>query len=145
MAAPDLTVRTYDPKMVCISFGATTISGYADGTFVKVTPSGESFSKKRGADGSVERVNKNAFDYTVELTLMQTSSSNTALSILLNADKLSNAGVLPFIIKDLLGQTLFSAPQAWIAQEADMEDGGDLPDRTWTFHAGPSASVVGGN
>ena len=39
MPAPDLTVKTYDPKMVVITFGVIPISGYAEGTFVSVNRS----------------------------------------------------------------------------------------------------------
>lgn len=145
MPATNPLVKTYDPKMVSVSWGALTFSGYADGTFINATRSGEAFTKRKGAGGDVERTNKNAFDYTIELTLLQTSSTNTALSAALAADQLGNVGVLPFIIKDLLGQTLLTAPQAWIAQDPAIEEGDETTNRTWTFHTGPAASVVGGN
>lgn len=145
MATTNPAVKTYDPKMVSIAWGSIIISGYADGTFVNVTRSSEAFTKKRGAGGDVERVNKNAFDHTVEITLLQTSSTNTALSAALAADQLGNVGVLPLTIKDLNGQTLFTAPQAWISQDPALEDGDDTTNRTWTFETGPSVSVIGGN
>lgn len=138
-------VKTYDPKMVSASFGALTISGYADGTFINVTRSGEAFTKRKGSGGDVERTNKNAFDFTIEITLLQTSSINTALSALMDADQLGNVGVLPFIIKDISGQTLFTAPQAWISQDPALEESDETTNRTWTFQTGPAAMVVGGN
>ena len=145
MSAPDLTVKTYDPKAITLAWGPVIVSGYADGTFLKVTRSGNAFEKKKGAEGTVERINKNAYDFTVEVTLLQTASANTVLSGLMDADQLGNVGVFPLIIKDLLGQTLFSAPQAWIAKDPDWEDGDDLNTRTWTFETGPAAQLVGGN
>lgn len=44
-----LPVRTFDPKMVVITFGVTPISGYAEGTFVRVKRSGDAFTKSKGA------------------------------------------------------------------------------------------------
>lgn len=146
MPVTNPAVLTYDPKMVVASFGPLQISGYADGTFINITrSSGEAFTKRKGAAGDVERVNKNAYDYTIELTVLQTSSINTALSAMLAADQLGNVGVLPFTLEDLLGQTKFFAAQAWIAQDPAIEDGDDTTNRTWTFYTGPAAGVVGGN
>ena len=84
----DLTVKTYDPKQVVITFGVIPISGYADGTFVSVNRSGDAFTKKKGAAGDVERVNKNQGDFEVTVTLLpncprlspQTSSPTPAFS-----------------------------------------------------------------
>lgn len=138
-------VKTYDPKMVVVAFGPLTLSGYADGTFINATRSGEAFTKRKGSGGDVERTNKNAYDYTVELTLLQTSSSNTALSAMLAADQLGNVGVFPLTIKDLLGQTLLTATNAWISQDPAIEDGDETTNRTWTLQTGPAAAIVGGN
>ena len=108
MPAPDLTVKTYDPKMVVITFGVIPISGYAEGTFVSVNRSGDAFVKSKGAGGDVERINKNQGDFEVTVTLQQTATVNAELSAALAADQVTNAGVFPLTIKDLLGKTLFS-------------------------------------
>lgn len=138
-------VATYDPKMVTIAWGGMILSGFAEGTFIKITRNGNAFDKKRGAGGDVERVNKNAYDFQVELTLLQTSTSNANLSVALTADQVSNVGVLPLIIKDLLGTTLFTAPQAWIAKDPDAEFGDDTSSRAWLFETGAAGSLLGGN
>jgi hypothetical protein len=85
----DLTVKTYDPKQVVITFGVIPISGYADGTFVSVNRSGDAFTKKKGAAGDVERVNKNQGDFEVTVTLLQTAAVNAELSAALAADQLT--------------------------------------------------------
>ena len=141
----DLTVRTYDPKMVVVTFGTLPISGYADGTFIKIKRSGDAFGKKKGAGGDVERVNKNQGDFEVSLTLQQTASANKELSAILAADQVSNAGVFPLTVKDLLGETLFYAPQAWIRVDPEAEFGDDLNAREWTLDTGIATNLVGGN
>ena len=87
MPAPDLTVKTYDPKMVVITFGVIPISGYAEGTFVSVNRSGDAFVKSKGAGGDVERINKNQGDFEVTVTLQQTATVNAELSAALAADR----------------------------------------------------------
>lgn len=142
---PNIGVKTFDPKMVVISFGNITLSGYAEGTFVRVNRSGDAFAKSKGAGGDVERINRNQGDFEVSVTLQQTSSTNTELSAILAADQVTNAGVMPLTVKDLLGQTMFFAPQAWIRKDPEWEDGDDLNSREWVFDTGIGANLVGGN
>lgn len=141
----NLAVRTFDPKKIIIAFGATVLSGFPEGTFIKIARNGNAFEKSKGADGSVDRVNKNAYDFQVVATLKQTSPVNALLSGILAADQLSNVGVLPLTIKDLNGDTLFEAPQAWIAKDPDAEFSDGLSNREWTFETGPGAFLCGGN
>ena len=141
----DKTVRTFNPAQIIITFGAIIMSGFADGTFLTITGNGDRFEKRRGADGTIDRINKNNFDYEVVLTLMQTSITNKNLSIIMQADQLSNAGILPLTIKDLNGDTLFFAPQAWIAKDPDDEFGDSLGNREWKFQTGMAEKLTGGN
>lgn len=145
MPTPNVTVKTFDPKMVVITFGSIPISGYAEGTFVSVNRSGDAFAKRKGAGGDVERINKNQGDFEVTVTLLQTTPTNKELSAVLAADQVTNAGVLPLTIKDLLGETLFFAPQAWIRKDPEWEDGDDLNSRAWTFDTGIGSNLIGGN
>jgi hypothetical protein len=145
----DKTVRTYDPSEVKIVVGTFVLSGYADGTFVKITRSGDAFEKKKGADGTVDRINKNAYDFEVEITIKQTSPYNAILSGLLAADQLSNNGVFPLTITDLSGATTgpsaFFAPQAWIMKDPEVDYGDALKNHTWKFATGAGANYIAGN
>ena len=145
MPTPNVTVKTFDPKMVVITFGSIPISGYAEGTFVSVNRSGDAFAKRKGAGGDVERINKNQGDFDVTVTLLQTTPTNKELSAVLAADQVTNAGVFPLTIKDLLGETLFFAPQAWIRKDPEWEDGDDLNSRAWIFDTGIGSNLIGGN
>lgn len=141
----NLPVRTFDPKLVVITFGALSISGYAEGTFVSVNRSGDAFAKSKGAGGDIERVNRNQGDFEVTVTLQQTSPTNAELSAILAADQASNAGVWPLTIRDFSGNTLFFAAEAWIRKDPEWEDGDDLNSRAWVFDTGIAANLVGGN
>lgn len=145
MPVPNAAVKTYDPKMVIVNFGTLKISGYASGTFIRVSRSGDAFGKVKGAGGDVERVNRNQGDFEVTLTLLQTSSTNQELSAILAADMVTNAGVFTLSIEDKLGNTLFFASQAWIRKDPDWEDGDDLNSREWIFDTSWAANNVGGN
>ena len=145
MPTPNVTVKTFDPKMVVITFGSIPISGYAEGTFVSVNRSGDAFAKRKGAGGDVERINKNQGDFEVTVTLLQTTPTNKELSAVLAADQVTNAGVFPLTITDLLGETLFFAPQAWIRKDPEWEDGDDLNSRAWIFDTGIGSNLIGGN
>ena len=142
---PNPAVKTFDPKMVVITWGVIAISGYAEGSFVRVNRSGDAFAKSKGACGDIERINRNQGDFDVSLTLQQTSSTNQELAAALAADIATNAGVFPLTIKDLLGTTLFFAPQAWIRKDPEWEDGDELNSREWAFDTGIGANLVGGN
>ncbi len=142
---PDPIVRTYDPKLIIITFGVIPVTGYAEGTFVNIAGAGDAFEKTRGADGGVDRVNKNQADYRVTITLKQTSITNDLLSAAFNADRLTNVGKKALLIKDLNGTTLFSAAQAWIAKDPDDEFSDTMSNREWMIDTGIAAKLTGGN
>ena len=149
----DKNVRTFDPSQVKITLAlptaATVLSGYADGTFVKITRTGDAFEKKKGADGTVDRINKNAYDFEVEITLKQTSPFNAILAGILATDQLTNNGVFPLTITDLsgpaAGPSTFFAPQAWIVKDPDVSYGDSLQNHTWKFATGAGANYIAGN
>lgn len=141
----DATVRNYSPAEVKMTFGTAIVSGFADGTFIKAVRAGDAFEKKRGADGSIERINKHIFDFEVELVLKRTSPFNAVLSGMLADDQLTGLGILPLSIKDGSGESLFFAPQAWIKKDGDMEFSDSLGNITWKFDTGPATAFHGGN
>lgn len=138
-------VRTYNPSKIVVIFGGVPITGYADGTFVTVTPSGQRWTKSIGADGETARAKSNDYTYEVTLTLQQTSPSNTYLSTILSADRNLDAGALPLQIIDIGGLSLFFWLSAWIRQPPDVEFGKEITERAWVFDtARATQEVVGG-
>ena len=141
----DLTVRTYDPNQIIVSYDGVPLVGFAEGTFVTIKRSGDLFTKVRGADGGVDRVNNNNFDFEVSIHLKQVSPSNAVLSLAASADQLSNAGTGILLIKDNNGSTLFTAAQAWVKKDPDVSYSDKMESREWTFDTGVGALLVGGN
>lgn len=140
-----MTVKTYDPAKVIITFGASTITGTADGTFVNIEPISDGITSQSGADGEVARAMSSDRRHRVTMTLQQTSRSNDVLSGYHEADRLSGGGgALPLTVRDLRGTTLFAAT-AWVTRLPPSEFGVELSNREWTLETGPAAYFVGGN
>jgi hypothetical protein len=145
MGTRDEKVRSYSASEIQMIFGVNTITGLGPDTFVTVEPRGDGFTTQKGADGSINRSNMNEFSYIITVQLSQASPSNNVLSAIHNSDKVTNAGVFPFILRDLLGETILTAPLTWIAREANTEEAAELGIRTWIFHTGISINFVAGN
>ena len=140
------TAKTYDPKLVILTVNGVPITGYPDGTFISVEPSGDRFTKIVGADGEVARSKSNDYSHTITITLLQTSLSNDFLSSLFNLDRLSNAGKCAIQIKDLLGTSLLFWQSAWIQAEPGVEYAKEIGERAWTFATGNiDIQNIGGN
>lgn len=145
----DATVRTYSPSEVNVLVNGIPIAGFADGTFIKIVRNGDAFTKKKGSDGTIDRVNNNAFDYEVEFVLRRTSPFNAVFSGLLAADQISNEGIFPLTITDNSGPSngpsLFAATQAWFRKDPDVEYADTLGNYTWKIDTGIATNFIGGN
>lgn len=140
-----MSVRTFDPKSVIVTIGGVPMSGYADGTFLEITADNQQWTKVIGADGFTTRVKSNDYGGVMTLTLSQSSPSNDVLSALLNVDKLSNAGVVPILIKDLSGTTVMFSASGWIQQFPDVTFGNEINNRAWILDLADMDILVGGN
>lgn len=141
----DPIVRTVDPKLVVITMGPILVAGYGPDTFITIATEDDFFEKQRGADGSVERYAKNVYDALITITLLKTSITNDSLSALHNTDKLTNAGKVPFLMKDLNGTEIAAFAQAWIKKMPDSEGSASPGTVEWTIDTGPGIIHVGTN
>lgn len=140
-----MALHTYDPKKVQVLLGGVPIGGFADGTFVTLSRSNDAFTKHSGADGDLTRVKQNDRSGECAITLSQSSASNDYLSGVAIADELTNDGVLPLLIKDLSGNSLFASGFAWIRKVPDSSFGKDIENREWMLDVADLAFFVGGN
>lgn len=140
-----MAVRTYDPKSVVITVGGIPMSGYADGTFCEVTRDDVAFTKVVGADGTTTRVKSNNTGGSLVITLKQSSPSNDVLSGFAQADELANAGVVPILVKDLSGNSIYFSATGWIQKVADSTFGNEINNRTWTLDLADVDIFVGSN
>lgn len=140
-----MAVHTVDPKNVIISVGGVNISGFADGTFLEITADTQQFTKVIGADGFATRVKTNNYGGVLTITLAQSSPSNDVLSALLNADRVSNSGVVPILIRDITGTTIIFSASGWIQQLPDTAYGNTINNRAWVFDLAEMDVFIGGN
>lgn len=140
-----MAVRTYDPKQVIVTIGGVPMSGFSEGTFLEVDRSEPTWNMVVGADGLVTRGKTNNFSGVMTLTLKQSSPSNDVLSAFMAVDEATNAGVVPVLIKDLSGNSIYFSARAWITQYANSSFGKDISDRSWILNLDEADIFVGSN
>lgn len=124
-----------------------TISGFADGTFISYSREVPRATLYTGADLSASRVLRRNKAGSVTLTLHQAGESNDVLSELARLDEEAhnNDWLFTVNIKDMLGRSVFFAPQAFIGNDPDVEYGTDLSTRVWTIQVMNVDRHFGGN
>jgi hypothetical protein len=144
---PSQRLGTYDPSQVTIVLGAIIVGGYADGTFVNVERNEDSFSLAVGSDGEACRAKTNNRSGRVTFTLGQWSITNQLLSALSNLDEVSPAGdgIVPLLVKDNSGTSLYSAEKAWITKPAAAANSREPENREWVVETNYLVVNVGGN
>lgn len=139
-------LASYSPEDVTVAIaGVTSISGFADGTFIRITKDIPTYKSHVSADGQVSRQFQAGGLYTVNLILSSTSASNQVLSYLARADELTQMGKFPIIIKDQLGSSLFFSTTSWIETMPDTSFSTKIEEREWTIKCTQAMLNVGGN
>jgi hypothetical protein len=146
-------VKVYESDRVLVNFAGYLISkgpgasGYADGPFLKIEPTDESFVVVKGTDGTITRSKTNQRGTKITLLLGQSSASNDFLSamLLLDETKPNGAGIGTFVAQDLGGTTLFAAQYAWVVRPAAQDFDQKATSREWELFAVRDEIVVGSN
>lgn len=138
-------MKTYAPKKIAVSFNGIPLSGFAKGTFIKISNTSDAFTPEIGSDGEVARVASADESGMIVLTLQQTSASNDILNAALNLDKLLHTGTGVLAVKDTNGRSLHIGAESWIRKVSDVEFADGATGREWTIDAGILKSFVGGN
>ena len=139
-------LRTFDFKQVSLTFGSSLIQGFAEGDdVISLSPQADSFNSLAGADGEVTRSKTNDNRFLLTIRLLQTSPSNDDLMSVSLADKLSNGGVQPLLLKDNNGNTLVGEGQAYIQRIPDAGFGTNVSDREWVIMLPNPDLFIGGN
>lgn len=137
------TVQTYSPKQQAISWGGVPLTGWIS---CKVTSSSDAFTKEVGADGEVARGVSADDTHEIEIEFQQTSASITYINTIRIADKLTGAGMLPFVISDLSGVTRMFWLQAWVKKFPDFERKTELSPMVFMWDTGQiSGDIIGGS
>lgn len=123
---------TFSPLTTITTVGGLTVNGYAPGTFIRWTKRDDDFSDVVGAQGEVARAFNPSQRHTVEITLLQTSSSNGDFAAILQADRQTNQGRVP-IVTTQNGVVVAECSIGWIRKVPDASRSGTIENRAWTF------------
>ena len=129
-------VHTYDPKKVKIAIGSHIATGFADDSFVTIEASGDGVTKKVGCDGEVVRSISPDRSYSIKVVLLQNSVTNAYLSNLQDKDMEDGEGIVPFIVKDLMGNEQFTTVEACVVKKASWARGKEAGTREWQLDCG---------
>lgn len=138
-------LKTYDPGQLGIIVGGKIISGFADGSMVKISRNEQAYMLKVGADGEGTRVRSRNKSGKIEITLMQSSDANDIFSAYAISDEATNSGAVPVLIRDGSGRTLVDAATAWVQKLPDSEFAKDAKERVWILETDEVNIFIGGN
>ena len=138
---------TYNPSEVVVTVGGVILSGFSDGDHITARRNEDVSTMRAGNDGGVGRAINPNQSGEFEFKLLQTSSANDALSALVNADDLVNAGKsqFPITVMDGSGRSLAVATQCWVKTLPEMTFSKETGERVWVFSAADLKLFVGGN
>jgi hypothetical protein len=121
---------TYDPEKVSVIIGGLTMSGFADGDFVKIAPQDADLYKIHvGAHGEMARTkNSNKVGF-VTFTLKATSPSNKILDAMKNSPT-----PVPVMVKDSSDSAFIaSAANGWVNKQPEVSRGSEEAKIEWVI------------
>lgn len=124
-------MKTYNSKKIIMSFGTHMVSGYAEDSFVTISPAGDGVTMKQGCDGEIVRSISPNNTYLVKLELLPYSPTVSWLQNMHNKDLQDGSGCFPITIKDLTGGMLFNSETAWVTKPAERGYGKEASNRSW--------------
>jgi len=140
-----MSLKTFDPKQTVMIVGTKIISGFADGSYIKLIRNEPMFALKVGVDGEGTRAKSNNKSGRYEITLNQSSRSNDDLSAYAAADELDNSGAVPVLLKDGSGRMIASSLTGWVQKYPDVELAKESTMRTWIIESDEILIFIGGN
>lgn len=136
----------YDSKEVVITFGPILLSGFAEGSKVKIEQNEDSFKLAVGVDGDACRVKTNNRSAKITVTLLQSTNTNDLLSAVHNEDILSPSGdgIFPLAVIHKGGTTVVAVERAWIVKPPAVEFSNEVKEREWVFETDAMIAQIGG-
>jgi hypothetical protein len=139
-----MATKNYDPTKICLTVGPFLISGFADGSMVKAERNEDSYKTTVGGDGHVVRSKSPNRTGKVTITLLQSSEANGFLTTLALADQATDTGIVPVMVKDLNGTTLWAATEAWVMKPPSASWEKEAKDREWVLECADLEFFEGG-
>lgn len=141
-----MSVQTYSPSEVSLHLAILyEVTDFAPNTLLSLTKDRGYYSTAKGAVGGVERVHQADETYTMNVSLSQTSPSNSVLNALATLDQASGRGVFPIFCKDSSGNSVFLCGSCWIESPPTASYSGDIETRSWTIKCSDVVFGLSGN
>lgn len=139
-------VHEFDFDQIDCIFGLAPIDGWDEDSVITIEEDEEAFLLKKGVKGDITRSKNHGVTASVKLVLMSSSQSNDFLSALAKLDrsKAGGAGIVPILIRDRNGTSLFASDQAWIEKIPPVVYGKQATPREWTIRVVDYVSHIGG-
>lgn len=131
--------KSYNPQEIVFTVAGFQMEGYADGSFLTLKPSAPRIIKVVGTDGEYSISRHADRGATVEIKLMQTSTSNEVLNALVDLPGFA------IYIRDLNGTTLREAPACWVEEVPEEDFDRSAGERTWIIGVERLDGVIGGS
>lgn len=137
-------LSNWDSLNLAVTIGSHSVTGYADGSMIEIVPDSDAWVTTVDSDGHSDRHKTNNTNFTVTITLKQSSSSNDVLSTFYNVDQQVNTGSFPITIIDMNGTSVISSLGAYVDRVADANMGMESTDRVWQLKLTNTGYFVGG-
>lgn len=121
-----MAVETYDARSVNVIVNGAVVTGFAEGTFVKVERGADNFTTYVGAKGEVARSRNADRTAKITLTLKHTSPANRYLSGLAKSDETFTVSV-----NDSSQGSIVGGVDCWVSKQPNMEYGEEITPREW--------------
>jgi hypothetical protein len=133
MPTPFLT--TYDFDQVSLIVGGWIVDGYAEGSGIELEQENPIFTHKNGVDGKVARSKILKRTAKLTISLMAGSQTNDYLGALAKTDMEApnGAGIVPIMLKDNSGRSMYAAAQAWISELPNVTYADEMGERVWVI------------
>lgn len=141
-----MSIATYSPSEVDLYLAIMhEVTGFSPDSMIRITKDESYFTTIKGATGNLERLHRPDKTYTLEITLSQTSPSNSVLNGLATLDSLTRVGAFPIFAKDASGDSVFLATTCWIETSAEASYSSSINDRVWTIKCHEMVFGLSGN
>lgn len=127
------TTKLYDPTESPLIVGSRQITGFGEGTHIKVSRTEASMTLHTGNDGEQAVTRNRNRSGTVEITLQNASAANDYLSGLMVQHEDSGTGFFSFQVKDLRGATKSSGANCFVEKPAELQRAKEHGETTWKF------------
>lgn len=141
-----MNLATYDPSKVNLYLaGIYQTTGFSPNSVIKISRNSNYFETFTGGVGSVERMKNTDTTYTIEISLSQTSPSNTVLNALATLDYTTGSLIFPIFAKDSSGESIFLSGSCWVERPAEAVFKKDIEERTWVIKCHEMIFGLAGN